>query len=128
MGILTTAAHPQAAETFLSFMLSDEVQAKDLTTGLPVNQVTFDRELSEDRYVDSVISSGPDGSYHAQWPNAAQREELRGWVEELNTPANTNRTIRYMVMEPLWDCCNGISTPEQAADNALQSLNLYLSE
>ena len=128
MGVLNTAQHPQAAETFLAFMLSDDVQSKDLTTGFPVNQATFDRELSEERYVDSVYSDGPDRSYHAQWPDAAQREELRGWVENLSTPANTNRTIRYMVMEQLWDCCNGIITPEQAAQAALQSLNLYLSE
>ena len=128
MGILNTAQHLQAAEKFLSFMLSDEVQAKDLTTGFPVNQVTFDRELSEDRYVDTVYSDGPDRSYHAQWPNAAQREELRGWVENLTTPANTNRTIRYMVMEPMYDCCTGAITPEEAAEKALQSLNLYLSE
>ena len=127
MGILTEATHPQAAEKFLAFMLSDEVQAKDLSTGFPVNKVTFDREMSEDRYVDSVISDYPN-SYHAQWPDAARRQELKGWVENLKTPANTNRTIRYMVLDQLWDCCNGIITPEQAAENALQSLNLYLSE
>ena len=127
MGILNTAVHPQAAEAFLAFMLSDEVQAKDLTTGFPVNQVTFDREMSEERVIDSWIGNGSI-SYQAQWPNAAQREELRGWIENLSTPANTNRTIRYMVMEPLWDCCNSIITPEQAAEAALQSLNLYLSE
>lgn len=128
MGVLNTAQHPQSAETFLAFMLSDDVQSKDLTTGFPVNQVTFDRELSEDRYVDSVYSDGPDRSYHAQWPDAAQREELRGWIESLSTPANTNRTIRYMVMEPMYDCCTGAISPEEAAEKALQSLNLYLSE
>lgn len=128
MGILAEAAHPQAAEKFLAFMLSDEVQAKDLSTGFPVNKVTFDREMSEDRYVDSVLSDGPGKSYHAQWPDAARREELRGWVENLSTPANTNRTIRYMVMEPMYDCCTGAITPEEAAEKALQSLNLYLSE
>ena len=127
MGILAEAAHPQAAEKFLTFMLSDEVQAKDLSTGFPVNKATFDREMSEDRYVDSVISDYPN-SYHAQWPDAARREELRGWVENLSTPANTNRTIRYMVMEPMYDCCTGAITPEEAAESALQSLNLYLSE
>ena len=128
MGILNTAQHPQAAEKFLSFMLSDEVQAKDLTTGFPVNRITFDRELSEDRFVDSVLSDGPGKSYHAQWPDAARRKELRGWVENLSTPANTNRTIRYMVMEPMYDCCTGAITPEEAAEKALLSLNLYLSE
>lgn len=127
MGILTEAAHPQAAEKFLTFMLSDEVQSKDLSTGFPVNQVSFDRELSEDRVVDSWIGGGT-FAYQAQWPSAQQRQELKGWVDNLTTPANTNRTIRYMVMEQLWDCCNGIITPEEAAQAALQSLNLYLSE
>ena len=133
MGILAAAAHPQAAETFLSFMLSDEVQAKDLTTGFPVNQVTFERELSEDRYVDSVITTGSavqgtSVSYSAQWPNEAQRQQLKGWVEALTTPALTDRTIRNKVMDQMVDCCNGIITPQQAAEAALQSLNLYLSE
>ena len=133
MGILTTATHPQAAETFLTFMLSDEVQAKDLTTGFPVNQVTFERELSEDRYVDSVITTGSavqgtSVSYSAQWPNASQRQQLKGWVDDLTTPALTDRTIRSKVMDQMVDCCNGVITPEQAADAALRSLNLYLSE
>lgn len=128
MGILKDAAHPQAAEKFLSFMLSDEVQAKCLSNGFPVNKVTFDREMAEERVVNSWIGSKSGVAYQAQWPDAAQREELRVWVNNLTTPANTNRTIRYMVMEQLWDCCNGIITPEQAAESALQSLNLYLSE
>lgn len=133
MGILTTATHPQAAETFLTFMLSDEVQAKDLTTGFPVNQVTFERELSEDRYVDSVFTTGSavqgtSVSYSAQWPNASQRQQLKGWVDDLTTPALTDRTVRNKVMEQMVDCCNGKITPQQAADAALRSLNLYLSE
>ena len=132
MGVLTTAKHPQAAETFLSFMLSDEIQAETLSTGFPVNKVTFDREIQEEGYSDSTFgSTDADGnhiSYSAQWPNAAQRQQLKAWVNNLTTPANTNRTIRKMVMAQMSDCCNGIITPEQAAEKALQSLNLYLSE
>ena len=132
MGILTTAEHPQAAETFLSFMLSDEVQAETLSTGFPVNKVTFDREIQEEGYSDSTFgSSDADGnyiSYSAQWPNASQRRQLKDWVDALTTPAQTNRTIRQMVLDQMSDCCNGIITPEQAAENALQALNLYLSE
>ena len=132
MGILTTAEHRQAAEKFLTFMLSDEVQAKDLNTGFPVNKTTFDREIAEDQTSDvSFASSDEDGnviSYNAQWPDARRRQELKRWVDDLTTPALTNRTIRNMVMEQMSDCCNGIITPEQAAEAALQSLNLYLSE
>lgn len=132
MGILTTAEHPQAAETFLSFMLSDEMQSNTLSMGFPVNKVTFDRQIQEDGYSDSIMSvsdsNGNDFGCHAQWPNAEQRLQLKGWVDNLTTPANTNRTIRKMVMAQMSDCCNGIITPEQAAEAALQSLNLYLSE
>ena len=128
IGILRDAAHPQAAEKFLTFMLSDNIQSKCLSYGFPVNKVTFEREMSEERVIDSWIGSTSGVAYQAQWPDAARREELRGWVENLSTPANTNRTIRYMVMEPLYDCCTGTITPEQAAEKALQSLNLYLSE
>ena len=127
MGILKDAAHPQAAEKLLTFMLSDNIQSKCLSYGFPVNKVTFEREMSEERVIDSWIGSGS-YAYQAQWPDAARREELRICVENLSTPANTNRTIRYMVMEPLYDCCTGTITPEQAAEKALQSLNLYLSE
>ena len=127
MGILMDAAHPQAAEKFLTFMLSDNIQSKCLSYGFPVNKVTFEREMSEERVIDSWIGGGT-FAYQAQWPDAARREELRIWVENLSTPANTNRTIRYMVMEPLYDCCTGAITPEEAAEKALQSLNLYLSE
>ena len=132
MGILTTGAHPQAAEKFLAFMLSQEVQAKSLTTGFPVNKAVFDTEIAEDRTTDSSFASGDqDGNMvvlYAQYPNASRRQELKSWVDNLTTPALTNRTIRSMVMQQMDDCCNGRITPEQAAQAALQALNLYLSE
>ena len=132
MGILTTSKHQQAAREFLAFMLSDEVQAKDLSTGFPVNETTFEREIVEDRTTDSYFgSSDADGnriSYSARWPDAQERQELKQWVSKLTTPALTDRTIRNKVMDQMTDCCNGVITPEQAADAALRSLNLYLSE
>lgn len=132
MGVLTTAEHTQAAEAFLSFMLSDEMQSNTLSMGFPVNKVTFDRQIQEEGYSDSVISvsdsNGNDFPCAAQWPSAEQRQQLKLWVDNLTTPANTNRTIRKMVMAQMSDCCNGTITPEQAAQAALQALNLYLSE
>ena len=132
MGVLTTSKHQQAAREFLAFMLRDEVQAKDLSTGFPVNETTFEREIVEDRTADSSFgSSDADGnriSYSARWPDAQERQELKQWVSKLTTPALTDRTIRNKVMDQMVDCCNGVITPEQAADAALRSLNLYLSE
>lgn len=132
MGILTTAAHPQAAEAFLSFMLSDQAQSETLSIGFPVNKVTFDRQIQEEGYTDSILSvsdfNGNSFGCPAQWPTADQRRQLKAWVDALTTPANTNRTIRSLVMSQMTDCCNGKITPDQAAEAALQALNLYLAE
>ena len=132
MGIMSTSNSVALAEKFLSFMLSDEVQAKDLTTGFPVNKTVFDTEIKEDRNInESFGSSDSDGNevvLNVTYPDASRRQELKTWVSNLTTPALTNRTIRNMVMEQMQDCCDGIITPEQAAQAALQTLNLYLSE
>lgn len=132
MGILTTSANQHAAKQFLSFMLSEQVQSKDLSTGFPVNQAVFDREIAEDRTVENYHGTNDlDGnriSFSSQYPDARRRQELKTWVDSLTTPALTNRIIRTMVMAQMSDCCNGIITPEQAAKAAVQSLNLYLSE
>lgn len=132
MGILTTSAYPEAAAQFLAFMLSEEVQANDLSTGFPVNKAVFDREIAEERTVDwSTTFSDNDGTmltFQSQYPDAQRRQELKQWVDELTTPALTNRIIRNMVMEQMDACLNGELTPQQAAQAALRSLNLYLSE
>lgn len=132
MGILATSAHPDEAKAFLAFMLSDTVQSQDLTTGFPVNQTTFERQIEEEGTSDITFSSSDDQGnyfeYKGQWPDAACRQELKGWVDNLTTPALTDGTIRRMVLAQMDDCCNGVITPQQAAQAAIQSLNLYLSE
>ncbi len=132
MGILSGSQHPQAAADFLKFMLSEGVQSKDLVYSFPVNQAVFDKETSEDRVVDSWLgSTDADGnyvSYQAQWPDAQKREKLRSWVENLSTPASTDRTIRKIVLDQIFDCLTGVITPAEAAQAAMQSLNLYLAE
>lgn len=132
VGILNTSAYPEEAKGFLSFMLSDEVQGADLNTGFPVNRITFDRQIAEEGETDYVIdTSDKDGNELTlayQWPDASRRQELKTWVDTLTTPALTDKIIRSMVLAQMDDCCNGVTTPQQAAQAAVQSLNLYLSE
>lgn len=133
MGILTTSPNQKAAEEFLLYMLSDDVQTTNgWSNTFPVNKTVFDREIQEDRKTDTSFGlSGDDGeilSVSAQWPDARRRQELKTWVEALDAPALTNQVIRTMVMAQMDDCLNGRITPQQAAQNALKNLNLYLSE
>ncbi len=127
MGILSNSQHPQAAGDFLAFMLSQEAQAKSLVYGFPVNQAVFDQETSEDRVVDSFLGFD-EMSFQARWPNAGEREMLRSWVANLTTPASTDYTARNMILDQALPCLTGQITPEEAAQNAMKSLNLYLAE
>lgn len=67
-------------------------------------------------------------SFAARYPSAAERQQLKTWVDQLTTPALTDRTIRNLVEEQAELCLKGELTPAEAASKALQSLNLYLSE
>ena len=132
MGILTTSEHPQAAGSFLQFMLSQEVQSKDLTYCFPVNQAVFDQETTEERVFDSYLSfTDADGNnigVQAQYPDAQDRENLRTWVDNLTTPASTDFIIRSTVLDQMTACLLKEITPEDAAQNAMKTINLYLAE
>lgn len=133
MGILTTSPRQEAAAEFLAYMLSDGVQTTSgWSNTFPVNKTVFDREIQEDRETNTSFGlSGEDGeilSVSAKWPDARRRQELKTWVDALDTPALTNQTIRTMVIAQMDDCLNGRITAQQAAQNALKNLNLYLSE
>ena len=132
MGILTTSEHPQAAGSFLQFMLSQEVQSKDLTYCFPVNQAVFDQETTEERVFDSYLSftdaDGNNMGVQAQYPDAQDRENLRTWVDNLTTPASTDFIIRSTVLDQMTACLLKEITPEDAAQNAMKTINLYLAE
>ena len=132
MGILTTSEHPQAAGSFLQFMLSQEVQSKDLSYCFPVNQAVFDQETTEERVFDSYLSfTDADGNnigVQAQYPDAQDRENLRTWVDNLTTPASTDFIIRSTVLDQMTACLLKEITPEDAARNAMKTINLYLAE
>lgn len=133
MGILSTSANIPAAESFLSYMLSPEVQQKNLSYGFPVNQAVFQGQMEEERELDMTLSMSSVDSdevleFTLRWPEKPLRQQLETWVENLTTPALTDRTIRSIVMAQITDCCNGVTTPEGAAQAALKELNLYLSE
>lgn len=132
MGILNTGREPEAAEAFLTFMLSDQIQGGSQLSGFPVNQTIFDRQIKEDREVGGGFSATDENDnvlvFYNLYLDARRRQMLKTWVDALTTPALTDGTIRGIVMEQMDSCCNGRITPQEAAKNALRSLNLYLSE
>ena len=115
----------------ISYMLSQEGQ-ETIQNGFPVNQAVFDQQIAEDKVSEMTMSSSDaEGNYievNGVWPDESRRQELKGWVENLTTPALTNRIIRQMILDQVSECLNGRLTPEEAAKQAVKNLNLYLSE
>lgn len=132
MGILTSSTQQEAAAQFLSFLLSEEAQSSAQGFGFPVNQAAFDRQITQDRTLDtSLAMSDEEGNmltFYLRYPDAELRQQFKTWVDQLTTPASTDRIIRSMVVEQAAACLNGELTPQQASDAALQALNLYLTE
>lgn len=131
-GVLNTTEIADTAKDFIRFLLGEEVQKRNLNYGFPVNQAVFEALVQEDKTTDAgFATSTEDGqmlSLTARYPSAQERKELAQWVRDLTTPALTDRTIRTLITAQAADCMNGTCTAKEAADRALQSLNLYLSE
>lgn len=131
-GVLNTTDIADTAKDFVRFLLGEEVQKRNLNYGFPVNRVVFEALIQEDKTTDaSFATSTEDGqmlSLTARYPSAQERKELAQWVRDLTTPALTDRTIRTLITAQAADCMKGTCTAKEAADRALQSLNLYLSE
>lgn len=132
MGVLNTSANQEYAADFVAFLLSQDVQFSCLSTGFPVNQAAFDRQINEEQELNGTFSTSDESGNYVEvemhYPDLRQRQALKGWVDALTTPAMTNRIIRNMVMEQAEACLNGDLTPQQAAKAAISALNLYLSE
>lgn len=131
-GVLTSSESGEAAKDFVRFVLDEEAQGNALSFGFPVNQVVFDRQIQEDKTVQTTFgSSDENGNYislEARYPSAAERQQLVSWVNNLTTPALTDRTIRSLITAQAAASMKGRCTVQQAVSQALQSLNLYLSE
>jgi len=132
MGVLNTSENREYAADFLWFMLSEEIQYNCLSTGFPVSRAAFDRLINEEQELDwSASTSDGEGNHvsvEIHYPDAEHRQQLKGWVESLTTPAMTNRIIRSMVIDEASACLDGEKTVEEAVQAALAALNLYLSE
>lgn len=132
LGISSKSPNQEAAKKFLSFMLSSKMQTGSASQGFPVNRKAFETEMTtEKEYGGSLTVADSDGniiSLEAKYPSKEIREALTKWVESLSTPSLTDFVVHEAIMDQVDDCLTGVITPEQASSNAIQKVNLYLSE
>lgn len=127
-GINQSTENEELAEEFVRCLLSKEVQKEELYDGLPVNREAL-QVLTEREKGGYMVSAGY-GDYFidAEWPALEVRRELAEMMETLTVPALVDETVMKMIVEGSVEYFDGKVSAEQAADEILRKLSVYLAE
>ncbi len=129
-GINRSTENQDMAEEFIRCLLSFEVQKEDFYDGFPVNRRALEfltESDGRDNYSESV---GYRDGYHlsADWPSLEVRREVAAMLETRTVPAVVDETVMKMIVEGSRDYFDGKRTAEQAADDILRKMSIYLAE
>lgn len=129
-GVNQSSKNPDMAREFIRCLLSYEVQKEDLYDGFPVNKEALQALTQSDSRDNFSESVGYHDGYHlsASWPSIEVREEAAAMLETLTVPAVVDETVMQMIAEGSMDYFDGKKTVEQAADDILRKLSIYLAE
>ena len=137
VGISARASQPEAAEKLVSFMLSQEGEKIGTSSGFPVNEAVYDSEEywavgDSNGFLGTLGSGNADtGEYielNIRRADEAKTEEIKALGKTLTTPSVSNEIILDAVAEAGSRYLEGGSSLEDAARDAIQQVNLYLSE
>lgn len=134
MGVSSKAENRDVAEKFVAFMLSKDTQSVSQGSGFPVNSAALDKLLSEKAFEDGqrgIVSTDEAGNtvdLEINWPSAEELKTFGTYLDAAQTPADTNKMMKDIVLEMADKCVKGETTVDDAVNTVLQKLNLYLAE
>ncbi len=129
-GINRSTENEDMAKEFIRCLLSFEVQKEYLYDGFPVNKKALEFLTQSDSRDNYSESAGYRDGYHlsASWPTLEERQEVAAMLETLTVPAIVDETVMQMIAEGAGDYFDGKKTVEQAADDILRKMSIYLAE
>ncbi len=133
VGINSKSEQKEEAGGFLQFLLTKEAQKADQATGLPVQEQAFDElcdAWSDDGSIGVGDANDPDSFLQMDMkkPDQAAIDQLKEYICQADTPAISNEIIREAVLKQADDCVLEKITPEKAAKEVVNQVNLYLAE
>ncbi len=133
LGILSNSQNVQAAEDFVTYLLSGEAQTVNQGGGFPVNKEGLAKSLEDKAGVENTEMAVADeegsmATLALSWPEDADIQVLKDSFETLNVPVEADEVVIEAVTEQGVACLEGSVTPQEAAANALKKIQLYLSE
>lgn len=137
MGINATSANIEAAQEFLKTMLGEENQTS-LFYGFPVNKAAFDEvfkpneaNLAEDGSYGKVAMSDTDGLYielTIYFPDEEKLQAVKDWMSTAKTPYIKDVILEDAVLTAGTEYFQGSISLEQAVDNIVAKLAIYMAE
>ena len=133
VGINAKSSQQEEAKTFVKFLLSSEVQAIDQGLGMPVNKKTFEQLCQvKDSSLGGIAVISSDSSYSINLtfrkPTEEEYDALRETVEGLEIPATQDTIILDAVLQSGQAYLEGKLELNDAVQEILKKVALYLSE
>ncbi|MCD8012142.1 MAG: ABC transporter substrate-binding protein [Lachnospiraceae bacterium] len=134
IGILTMSPNQDTAESFVSYLLSEDGQLSRPEYGWPVNAAAFYSLLYENSDEETswtmLMTDGDENSIEIEgvWPSGEDLEWLFETAYGLTVRSEDGAVQKEVVMEQLERCLNGEISEEEAVSEIMQKINLYLAE
>lgn len=136
MGISAKAREKEAAELFVSFLFSEEQQKNNKEAGFPVRKSVYDSEEYWEFGQEGNIEYGFSTAYNGEIQNIItvvhsaddQIKEIQKLGKTLTMPSGGSRVIMDSVLEAGKRYLYGETDLEQAVEQAVSQVKLYLAE
>lgn len=137
MGISGKSNQPETAEQFVKYMFTKDAQIISQSKGFPVQKEAFLSVIDGHQYEGKEIGVGiggvglaeDDSIYYEAAPTP--EEEIKKFtelVESLTTPALQDDVIKEAVTEQGTKVLKGEQSPEEAVNEIMQKVKIYLAE
>jgi ABC-type glycerol-3-phosphate transport system substrate-binding protein len=126
IGINSAGKQKELAKEFIQLLFTKEIQSLNLEGAFPVNKAAMEEWIQfEDKDYYCIAS---DEKITAYYPEKDARDKIYECVRAANKPMVNDMVMMDMILDEAERYLRGDITAEQAASNAVASINLYLSE
>ena len=122
----------ESAKEFLTYMISENayIGNVNIEAGFPINQKAFMTQLNNIQSWQDEFTKGNGETVILPSVSLSvdEKDELLGLVSNLNMPANSDATLKSIIMEQAERYVNGEGSVEECVGEATQKGNIYLME
>lgn len=143
-GVCENSSSKELAMDFVSYLLSEDLQAISIDSGYAVNKKAFSDSLISPyesteveqetgfsmawSWVDEETGKENIGTLQVSWINEERQRKLEEMAASLDTPSLTDTTIKDVVLELGPAALNGEKPVEDVANEIINKVQIYLSE